>query len=336
MARRVERTTGLPRPRPKERRDSARTFAGITWTDRRRDLTILGVAVAFAVLVGGMLLFQFYDNTVLQPRSTVLRVGDEKVSLSYYTDRLLPFIQQNQQSNTSTALLEESLLAKLEEEALVILVGRDNGINLTDEEVTAAIAAEFGVPAGGSGSQFDSLYRDRLKSTGMSDGNYRRMVEASEVNKRLLDKMRTDLGPSGEQVTMRVVLQNSQASAQKILERAKAGEDFGTLAQTESLDLTTRQEDGLLPRESPLLLPESVKAAIEGKNPGDIVGPVQVEANWWVVRLEKRETAEYSVAQTDQLSQVKLDQALAAKRTQVKIDRSLDSGDLKWAEKHAG
>ncbi len=47
MARRVERTTGLPRPRPKERRDSARTFAGITWTDRRRDLTILGVAVAF-------------------------------------------------------------------------------------------------------------------------------------------------------------------------------------------------------------------------------------------------------------------------------------------------
>jgi hypothetical protein len=30
----------------------------------------------------------------------------------------------------------------------------------------------------------------------MSDGNYRRMVEASEVNKRLLDKMRTDLGPS--------------------------------------------------------------------------------------------------------------------------------------------
>ena len=79
MARRVERTTGLPRPRPKERRDSARTFAGITWTDRRRDLTILGVAVAFAVLVGGMLLFQFYDNTVLQPRSTVLRVGDEVV-----------------------------------------------------------------------------------------------------------------------------------------------------------------------------------------------------------------------------------------------------------------
>jgi hypothetical protein len=76
MARRVERTTGLPRPRPKERRDSARTFAGISWTDRRRDLTILGVAVAFAVLVGGMLLFQFYDNTVLQPRSTVLRVGD--------------------------------------------------------------------------------------------------------------------------------------------------------------------------------------------------------------------------------------------------------------------
>ena len=93
MARRIERTTGLPRPRPKERRGSAPTFAGITWTDRRRDLGILGAALFLALLVGGMLLYQFYDNTVLQPRTTVLKVGDQKFSLSYYTDRLLPFIQ---------------------------------------------------------------------------------------------------------------------------------------------------------------------------------------------------------------------------------------------------
>jgi len=334
MARRIERTTGLPRPRPKERRGSAPTFAGITWTERRRDLGILGAALFLALLVGGLLLYQFYDNTVLQPRTTVLKVGDQKFSLSYYTDRLLPFIQENQQSNTSTALLEEALLAKLEEEGLAILVGRDNGIQVTNEEITAAIAAEFGVPPGGSGSQFDSLYRDRLKTTGMSDSHYRRMTEASEVSKRLREKIKTDLGNSGEQVTMRVVLQDSQANADKILARAKAGEDFGTLAQTESLDLTTRQEDGLLPRESPELLPEAVKAAIAGKNPGDIVGPVQVEANWWVIRVEKRETADYSVAQKDQLSQARFDAAIKAKRAQVHIDRSLDAGDLKWAEKH--
>lgn len=135
---------------------------------------------------------------------------------------------------------------------------------------------------------------------------------------------------------MRVVLQDSQANAQKILDRATAGEDFGTLAQTESLDLTTRQEDGLLPREAPALLPNSVKAAIEGKNPGDVLGPVQVEANWWVIRVEKRETADYSVSQLDQISQLKVDDALKAKRTEVKIKRSLDGDDLKWAEKHVG
>jgi parvulin-like peptidyl-prolyl isomerase len=333
MARR-ERTTGLPRPRPRTKHSAAPRFAGISWTERVTRLTVIGAAVAVLLVVLGVYGYQLYDEQIGKPRSTVLTVGDQTVSLRYYTQRLLPFLQAQNSNTTTPGLSEAALLSKLEEEALTVLVGKDNGVSLSRDDVTKAIADELGVPVGGSGSSFDSLYRDKLKTSKMSDGNYRRLTEASVVNTKLLDKLKTDLGESGEQVTLRTVLLQTKEAADAVLKRIQGGEDMGTIAQTESVNLDSRQQDGLLPVESPDLEPDAIKAALVGKNQGDLIGPVQVQEQWWVVRLEKRETVTYSDTQKTQLAQQKLDNLVKEKRTQVKIQRSLDADDLKWAEGH--
>lgn len=330
MARR-DRTTGLPRPRPRQKTSTAARFAGITWDERNIRNAIVGAAVALLVIVLGAFSYQLYQDHIARPRSTVLAVDGIHYKLSYYADRLPAFLQANQQSQ-SVALIEEGLLTKLEEEALTILAGRDNGISLSYDDVTKAIADDFGVPVGGTGSSFDTLYRQRLKTQNISDGSYRKQAEAAEVNKRLLAKYTADLGDSGELVTLRVVLSNSQDAAQKVFDRIKGGEDMGAIAQTESLDLESRQQDGKLPADPEILYPDAVRAAMAGKGAGELLGPIKVESNYWVIRIESRDTQPYSETQKTQVAQTKLDDAIKAKRSQVKIDRSLDPDDIKWAE----
>jgi peptidyl-prolyl cis-trans isomerase C/foldase protein PrsA len=337
MARR-ERTTGLPRPRRRERAVSGRRFAGITWDERHVRLGIIGVSAALLFLVLALFGNRCYEDKIGRPNSVVLTVGDQKVKLSYYADRLVQFLQAQQGTGTSVATAEQALLTKLEEEALTIEVAKDRGITITDDDVTQAIAEDLGVPAGGSGSAFDSLYRQRLKTLKISDSNYRRLTRASVANKRLLDSFSQEVGSTGELVTLRAIVVNDRATADAIVQRLQGGEDFGTIAQTESSDLDSRQRDGLMQPQPAQLLPDSVRTAIEGKSAGqDLIGPVEVQNNFWVFRIDKRDPGgQYTDQQTTQLAQIKLDAAITAKRTSLKITRNLSDSDITWAEKEAG
>ena len=60
-----------------------RRFAGIGLSDRNLRVGILGGALALRVLVLGMLGYRWYDNNIAQPRSTILSVGGQTVSLRY-------------------------------------------------------------------------------------------------------------------------------------------------------------------------------------------------------------------------------------------------------------
>ncbi|MEX0781367.1 MAG: peptidylprolyl isomerase [Dehalococcoidia bacterium] len=336
MARR-ERTTALPRRREREHAaHGGRRFLGMDWDLRHTQLTILGLAGALLVFVFGLAAWGWYSDRYVRPNETILTVGGQEVSLRYYSDRLLPWFQQNASTSLSPSLLEQSLLVKLEDEELTLLIAEDRGITITDEDVTNAIAADLGVPAGGDGSAYDSLYRDRLKATGMSDGNYRRLSRAQVANDRVMEQLTTALGETGEFVTLRTVVLDSEEKATAIRARIAAGEDMGTIAQTESLDLTSRQIDGLMVPDPPALLPDSIRTAIDGKGEGEIFDPVQVEDNWWVFKIEKREPASpYSDTNKQQLAGLEFDRILREKRLATTIERDLSADDIRWAEENS-
>lgn len=334
MARR-ERTTGLPRPRARAHARDERRFAGIELSDRNLRFGILGGALALLVLVLGMLGYRWYDNNIAQPRSTILSVGGQTVSLRYYADRLYKFATDNQSSGQSLPLLEQSLLAKLEEEELTLLLATKNGITISEEDITNQIGVELGVPVAGSGSSFDTLYRDRLKTSKMSDGNYRRLTKVTIANDRLLEQYETEVGLAGETVVLRAVLSNSKETADAALARIKAGEDMGTVAQQESTDLSSRQKDGVLDAEPVALLPESIRKALEAVKDGELVGPIEAQGNFWILKVETRDPqGVLSTTNITQLAQLKLDNALKELKAATKTTRSLDSSDIKWAEKH--
>ena len=336
MARR-ERTTGLPRAKPSRRAHSAEPrILGIAWKDAYTRLAVLGAAGLLLLAIVAAFAYNIYEDRRGTPNKVVLRVGPEKYSLNYYADRLGQYLQANTQSGSTVQLLEEDLLTKLEREAVGVVLAREKGISLGKDAVTQQIASTLGVPVGGTGSSFDTLYRNQLKTLKVSDSNFRKQNEAALANAKLIEMFKTEVGTKGTQYTLRAVLVSKKEDADAIFLRVKNGEDLGTIAQTESLDLESKQKDGLLTPEAPELIPEAVRKLLEGAKVKDLIGPVQVQQLWWISRIERIEEDAYSETQQQQIAASRLDAAITAKRAELasKIKQSLSGSDIKWAEKH--
>ena len=334
MARR-DRTTGLPRPRP--RRDT-RAQSKFAFAEQHQFLLLWLAGGLLLVVLAGLLGYRWYDNNFLRPDKTILAVNDEKFSLRYYSDRLFLAASQAAGTEANFSILQQALLTDLEDEAIGTILAREKGITVSDEEITAEIASQLGVPAGGAGSSFDTLYRQRLRSVNMSDGAYRRYIEAVVYLNKLRDSYAAEVGDKGELVTLRTVVSPTKEAADAVAARIKAGEDLGTVAQTESNDVASRQKDGLMEPEPVRLLPEAIRTAIEGKSEGtEVIGPVEVTpGNFWVFRIQARQPeGELSETQKGQLADLQLEDALAEKRGQVKISRKMSSDDFQWANDHA-
>lgn len=337
MARR-DRTTGLPRPRGSSQVKVQPRFSMNEQSQLRFVWIAGGVLIALILAFWG---WRWYDNNYRVPEKTVLKVSSDSFSesfkLKYYADRLL-VAAQSSGGNANLTILEQTLLTNLEDEALAEIVARERGITVSDDEITAEIAAQLGVPIGGPGTSFDTLYRQRLQTVRMSDAAYRRYTEAQVFINKLGDAFEEEIGTTDELVTIRRVVSTTKEAADAVLARVKAGENFGSVAQAVSADPTSRQNDGLDPAEPPLLLPENVRTAIEGKQAGDeIFGPIEVNGAYWVFKIEARE-AEGAITETQkgQLADIMREAAIKAKRGQVKIDRNMSSKDFDWANEHAG
>jgi parvulin-like peptidyl-prolyl isomerase len=330
MARR-DRTTGLPRPQRRERRgDSPADIGWLPRNEKNVRFAILAAAVLLLTLVVGVFAFRWYDDNFLRPGKTVLAAGDETFSLSYYADRLGPFFVDN--PNTSQSILPQALLAKLEEEALTLQVAAARNITITDDDIIEAIADDLGFPVDtSSGSAFDRAYRSLLNGTGLSDTNFRRVTEASLADNLLRAELRLEIGEIGETVMLRMVVVDTAEEADAIIARINAGEDMGSIAQVESIDVQSRVEDGLFIA-PPELLGDEAKTAIEALEIGELAEILVSDGDVWVVRVERRDPdGTFTVEQQDDLVQLRFDELIAAARLTTRIDRNLSPDDISWA-----
>ena len=81
-----------------------------------------------------------------------------------------------------------------------------------------------------------------------------------------------------------------QAQAVKILDRARAGEDFAKLARELSDDPATRAEGGDLGYFGKDMLPKAIEEMVFAMKPGDIRGPVRADRGFHVIKLVDRKS----------------------------------------------
>ncbi len=326
---RRDRTTGLPLPRRGLRR-RARASDGGFLASRAARFAVVGVAVAALLLVAGLLVFNWFDQSVARPRKVVLRVGAEEFTLSYYAARLPGFSRAG--GGASGLLLTQELLGQLEREGLAAALAAERGVVPAEADVLEAIAASLGVAwSAGRDSPFDARYRQELRDSGMGDADYRRRAAARETARLLLESVRAETPARGELLRLRVVALASEEAARAVLERVAAGEDIGAIAQVESTDDASRQVDGIL-RSPPALLAAPLREALAAAAEGELLGPLEADGRFWVARLDGREAdAPYTEVQIDELAALRLEEALAAARDRIPVERDFTTDDASWA-----
>ena len=110
----------------------------------------------------------------------------------------------------------------------------------------------------------------------------------------------------------------AKARAEKILARAKAGEDFAKLAREASEDPSNKENGGQLPPFSRgQMVPEFEQAAF-AMQPGEIAGPVQTQFGFHIIKLASK-TPEH--VQTFEEARGAIGADLAQRKTEAEVSR---------------
>lgn len=159
------------------------------------------------------------------------------------------------------------------------------GVTVSDDELDAIVQADIEAVGG------REVFEARLASNNMTEEEYRGGVRANLLSQRMQAQISQELPHTAEHVHARHILVATQQEAEAILAQLQNGADFATLAQTYSLDVSTRDRGGDLdffPR-GVLLAPELEEAAF-GLSPGQISGVIHSELlGYHILQVLERE-----------------------------------------------
>src|SRR3984957_4234011 len=90
---------------------------------------------------------------------------------------------------------------------------------------------------------------------------------------------------------LRIIVVDTPALADRVLQRLKKGEDFGTVAEEVSID-PTASDGGYMGRIDPSTLRSELRDALAGLTPGDMTGVIHTHSGYAILKvLSPTETA---------------------------------------------
>jgi parvulin-like peptidyl-prolyl isomerase len=167
----------------------------------------------------------------------------------------------------------------------------------------------------------EEAYSRWLSQNNYSVESFRQALYQEMMAANMVQKIVADLPATVEHVHARHILVASQVEAEQILSQLQAGADFGELAQTFSLDLSTRVADGDLGwfTQGTLTTPEVEGAAFELKA-GEISGVIESQLGFHIVEtLERGERRPTSIA-LQRIREMAVEAWLAAAREGAEIE----------------
>jgi parvulin-like peptidyl-prolyl isomerase len=212
----------------------------------------LAVVTAFGLLlvtIGGLigfpLLQDYYQEHVQLPHSKAIQVGDTTLSVDYFARRLKFFLVSigfNDPSQAQTAVASATSVLEAEQ-LLRQRAPADLGVSASPEEIELEISDRLGLEENDP-EAFAKAYEQELKKSGLSDKEYRQMMEASVLSRKVQEVFSQSVPQTMEQVRMRQILVGTEDEARSVAERLDGGEDFAALAQELSLDSATKDQGG--------------------------------------------------------------------------------------------
>jgi peptidyl-prolyl cis-trans isomerase SurA len=245
-------------------------------------------------------------------------VGDNIILASEVEEKAAPMLADAskitdaaKRSARATALRRE-VLERLIDDELILQQATDLKLSITSEQVDQSIDE-----IKKQNNITDDQLHDALRGQGMTMAAYRADLKRQLLRYRVLNiavGARVSISDeevksyyerhmkTGENVQVRAshifvaipetadaaVVAEKQAQAQKLLERARAGEDFAKLAKQYSDDAATRADGGDLGTFGKDMLPKAIEELVFSMKVGEIAGPVRADRGFHVIKLIER------------------------------------------------
>lgn len=211
-------------------------------------LALLGAMVAASVSLVALGVTRNYLQERGRPHSLALQVEEVSYPLRYVANRLRLYVEQVGGVGSTLAKPQSALAAVIDtivEEEVLRRFAQELGVEASPQEVEEAIRARLGLTepvTEGEQDPFPSIYQRELARTGLTDSQYRAMVEAQLLRNKAQGHFYDQAPSAAESVRFRRIV--LRGPADPVLARLQAGEDFGQLAKQLSLDQLTRAEGG--------------------------------------------------------------------------------------------
>lgn len=290
-----------PRPQPRHRRRPADT-------EHITRLLVVGGVVAVLAIVVGIIGFGWYQTHIKPLGKTVLVVGAKDYSLGDLEHRMKYMKNQGSyytQSNQLAAQLPDDAMSELEREAKITQGVSELHITVSDDEFAKEIKDKGGVSEDAKPDVYAASFKKQVKDSGLKESEYRAMVTADLLQRKLTDYFKFIAKPSEPEIKANYLIAESQDKAQAAITRINGGEDFATVAK----DVMGGNGDGTLdwtPRGGSFL-PEDVEAFLyDTAQVNQMSDPISVNGVFYVVKLTDKDpnrtlddTGRSQVAQRD-------------------------------------
>ena len=209
---------------------------------KRRQLNIFLVSLAVMAVLGivGAFLYQTYAAPFRRP---VMTVDNTVVRMGY-------FLKRADMSGDPVSTLQS-----LAQEQVIRLAAAELGLKVSKPDIDRAMRSvatnsaidDFTAEAAAmTDADFKEWYAQELKTTGLSNAEYRDMIETGLMAAYIQEALGQNIPAQGEQVNLSVMVLSNSADADKAKSRINSGESFAAVASDVSLDTRTKESGGVV------------------------------------------------------------------------------------------
>ena len=285
------------------------------WQHERNLTLIVWIIIPLVIaLVVGLVGYWGYDTYVAAWTQPIVKIGNETIGnatagnltkgkvtaydMRYYV-KMLRYYSLSGQGNLSSSSYPYQVLGQIENDELVRRAAPGLGIQVTQDEVTAKINGDLISAAGGGGNSTGNItgnitlpqtdlgkvYQQWLDYIRLSDSEFRHLVEASLLTKKISDQITQSVPTEAEQVHVYAIKVDNEGNATEVENLLKNGGNFTAIAAEFSTDETTRQYGGDLgwvPQG--ILLPE-LNAAAFSLPEGNMSQPILISNAYYIIKV---------------------------------------------------
>ena len=209
---------------------------------------IIGSIVAVVIIAFGFVAFGWYQTQIKPLNKKVLSVGEESYSLSQLERRMRFELAQDPGLGSAdfARALPDVAMSNLQQEATLRQLAGIINVEVTDEEVDAEIRSRGGLAEDAEPSLFAEEFRQQVKASELKADEYTQYLRAQLLQGKV-NSYFVFLGPTSEaQVRSRWIVFEEEDSANNVVLRMIAGEEFETLAQDSAINEFSFEDAGIV------------------------------------------------------------------------------------------